>query len=334
LLCSSEENKEMFLKYVKHFDTSNNIYFDKYKSHPAPNLRPGKDRINWEYLSKYSANISYLEENENKIDWILLSYNKNAVRLQLKRPKKLNWKIVSEYTNSWDLLENNKELIKWDYIIKNKNKDVIQFVKENISLVKDPYFDKIYDEEVLSMILKMRCNINYYETNNKYGNSNIYYNKNKNVIKHLIENAINRMTSYEIICGVLPILLYNDSASTILMDYKKWINTSFDEFKKDERYNSNHHTIKINEFIRLLNDDAFVNYVKEMNDNYSIYSLMYKYDNNINYGWWMCHQLNIITYNYEEIREYYGDLNKEIIERYFRPANLEYLIENGEIELD
>jgi hypothetical protein len=334
----------MFLKYVKHYNKSRNKYFNEYISHPDLNFIfiLEKDQINWNYLSTYSTNILHLEENEDKINWFFLSYNNNAVRLQIRYPEKLNWSIVSEYTDSLDLLENNKELIDWEYIIRNKNKDVIKYVKENISkscIKNSPLhlnYKYIYDEEVLSIILKMRYNINYYETNNKYGYtfSNIYYNENKSVIKHLIENATNRMTSYEIICGVLPLLLCNKCASTILMDYKKWINTSFDEFKKDERNKFPYNVKTVDEFIRLLNDDAFVNYVKEMNDNYSIYSLMYKYDNNVKYDAWECSLLNIITYDYEKIREYYRDLNKEVIEWYFRPVKLDYLIENREIELD
>ena len=72
--------------------------------------------------------IKILEQNWNRINWYILSFNENAIHL-LKDYDKINWSFLSKNKNAIELLEANLDKINWNYLSMNKN--AIHLLKEN-----------------------------------------------------------------------------------------------------------------------------------------------------------------------------------------------------------
>ena len=66
-----------------------------------------------------------------KLDWDLLSRNKNAIDLLRKYPDKINWTMLSGNPNAFELLIENPEKINWDYFASNQNPLVIPVLIAN-----------------------------------------------------------------------------------------------------------------------------------------------------------------------------------------------------------
>jgi len=58
-------------------------------------------------LSSHCLAIELLKANPNKIDWDMLSINKNAIKLLKENPEKINWDILSINKNAIELLKAN-----------------------------------------------------------------------------------------------------------------------------------------------------------------------------------------------------------------------------------
>ena len=71
------------------------------------------DKIDWMYLSKNPNAIHLLEKNPKRIDWIWLSKNPNAIHLLEANPDKIHWRCLSENPNAIHLLEKNPDKICW-----------------------------------------------------------------------------------------------------------------------------------------------------------------------------------------------------------------------------
>ncbi len=80
-----------------------------------------ESRINWHLLSKNKNAIDLLEDNLNKIDWNELSLNQNAIDLLEKNLDKINWNYLSINPNAIHLLEANPDKINWHLLSGNHN---------------------------------------------------------------------------------------------------------------------------------------------------------------------------------------------------------------------
>jgi len=74
------------------------------------------NKLNWIELSANPNAIELLEENPKKIDWTYLSLNPNAIELLKENPEKIDWTELSLNPNAIELLTQN-----FDKIISSKS---------------------------------------------------------------------------------------------------------------------------------------------------------------------------------------------------------------------
>ena len=75
------------------------------------------DKLDWYGLLSTNPNaIHLLEQNINKIDWMLLSNNPNAIHLLEKNMEKIDWRQLSYNPNAIHLLEQNMDKIDWIFV--------------------------------------------------------------------------------------------------------------------------------------------------------------------------------------------------------------------------
>ena len=79
------------------------------------------NKIDWLWLSKNSNAIELLKENQDKIYWERLSSNPNAIKLLKENQDKIDWRNLSLNPNAIDLLKENQDKICWWYFAKNPN---------------------------------------------------------------------------------------------------------------------------------------------------------------------------------------------------------------------
>ena len=91
--------------------------------------------INWVNISKNSAAIDLLKDNQDKIDWDNLSFNNSsgAIDLLKMNPDKINWANLSHNTNpsAIDLLKMNPDKINWWGLAENTSPGAIELLKAN-----------------------------------------------------------------------------------------------------------------------------------------------------------------------------------------------------------
>ena len=84
-------------------------------------LKENQNKIDWDMLSKNPNAIELLKKNQDKINWIILSLNPNAIELLKENQDKINWEILSFNPNVIELLKENQDKINWGYLSKNPN---------------------------------------------------------------------------------------------------------------------------------------------------------------------------------------------------------------------
>jgi hypothetical protein len=72
-----------------------------------------------------------LEENQDKIQWQILSKNRNAINLIKKNLDKANWFVLSQNENALSILLENRNKIDWRSLSKNPNPMAIELLKQN-----------------------------------------------------------------------------------------------------------------------------------------------------------------------------------------------------------
>ena len=77
------------------------------------------EKLDWDILSGNKNAIKLLERNEDKIDWYNLSVNPNAIHLLQKNPDKINWLFLSLNPKAIHLLEANPDKINWAHLSGN-----------------------------------------------------------------------------------------------------------------------------------------------------------------------------------------------------------------------
>jgi len=79
------------------------------------------NKIRWLFLSNNPNAIKILEENIDKIVWTALSNNLGAIYLLEANPNRIDWEVLSGNPNAINLLEANKDKINWEVLSRNPN---------------------------------------------------------------------------------------------------------------------------------------------------------------------------------------------------------------------
>jgi hypothetical protein len=79
-------------------------------------------------ILKYSNEYVLLDWIDiNKLDWIYLSNNLNAIDLLKQNQNKINWDKLSKNPNAIELLKKNQNKINWNYLSMNPNIFVLRY---------------------------------------------------------------------------------------------------------------------------------------------------------------------------------------------------------------
>lgn len=98
-----------------------------------PLLKQNMDKINWQKISANShpEAVKILEQNKDKIDYMFLSENKNAIHLIEENLSKCNWGHLCWNENAIHILEKNQHKIQWIPFSQNTSPRAIQLCLEN-----------------------------------------------------------------------------------------------------------------------------------------------------------------------------------------------------------
>ena len=101
------------------------------------------DKLDWVELSKNPNAIHLLEQNPDKICWKHLSRNPNAVFLLEENQDKIDWAMLSRNPHALSILEINKARINWagflegDRIKSIAGAHAISFLERNLDKLKE-----------------------------------------------------------------------------------------------------------------------------------------------------------------------------------------------------
>lgn len=79
------------------------------------------NKINWMYLSNNQNAIKILEANQSKIVWSALSNNPKAIKILEDNQEKIVWEVLSSNPEAIKLLKANPQKIVWDRLARNTN---------------------------------------------------------------------------------------------------------------------------------------------------------------------------------------------------------------------
>ena len=105
------------------------------------------DKLDWSILSRNKNAIHLLENNFDKINWCNLSLNLSAIHILEKNIDKINWYYLSRNKNAIDLLKNNMDKIDFGNLSYNQNIFTYDYSK-----IKEHMMNTIY-EELISTVL-------------------------------------------------------------------------------------------------------------------------------------------------------------------------------------
>jgi hypothetical protein len=111
------------------------------------------DKLNWINLSLNPNAIKLLENNPEKIDWCNLSLNPNAIKLLEKNQDKIEWYYLSKNKNAIKLLKDNPEKIEWNFLASNPSIFELDYEKMRINNL-DMYEDIIKEVMKPSRVFK------------------------------------------------------------------------------------------------------------------------------------------------------------------------------------
>ena len=100
-------------------------------------LEENEELIDWGYISSNENPkvLNILKKNIFKVYWRALSGNPVAIELLEQYPEKINWSTISRNPNAIHLLKQNIDKIDWNQIIYNNNQEVIDILKPNLDKV-------------------------------------------------------------------------------------------------------------------------------------------------------------------------------------------------------
>jgi len=105
------------------------------------------DKVFWICLSYNPNAIHILEKNLDKVCWGHLYSNPNAIHLLEKNLDKVDWKLLSRNPNAIHLLEKNLDKVDWEKLSSNPN----IFVDEYEQACRD-YFKQYVAEELTKLM--------------------------------------------------------------------------------------------------------------------------------------------------------------------------------------
>ena len=95
-----------------------------------------EDKLNWIGLSKNPNALHLLEQNPDKIFWHSLSQNPNAIHLLEKHLDEIDWENLSGNPNALHMLEANSNKIAWWRLSMNPSIFEIDTKQTQIHLIK------------------------------------------------------------------------------------------------------------------------------------------------------------------------------------------------------
>ncbi len=129
-ICRNPAAKSLILQNKNridwHYLACNNYYNhpDEFRDIISSNL----DKIDPNILSCIPDAVQFLEFD--KINWVELSANHNAVHLLEKYPEKIDWSGISVNSKAIHILEKNINKIKWNMIYHNKNPGIFRLIEK------------------------------------------------------------------------------------------------------------------------------------------------------------------------------------------------------------
>ena len=112
--------------------------------------------------------------DKDKLNWMMLSANPNAIDLLKENPDEIDWDFLSRNPNAIDLLETNQDKINWVELCNNPSAiDLIEKqIKYENSLTKEEYNDLYFEDKInwsqlclnpnaIHLLLKNKAKINW-----------------------------------------------------------------------------------------------------------------------------------------------------------------------------
>jgi ribosomal protein L24E len=251
--------------------------------------------------------------NLNKINWIELSANPNAVEFLKENPEKIDWSYLSLNPNAIEFLKENPDKIDWSYLSLNPN--AIEFLKENPE--KIDWTELSLNSNAIKLLKKNPEKINW-----------IYLSQNENAIE-LLTNNQDKIDWSNLCLNPNAIELLRNNKNKI--DYNVIRNNEnyYEIFPEKREYDEN--------IIRLLYENITINYnnknVYFNSDNCEDMELMEKNQHKIEWDL-LAKNPYIFSYDYDEIKNKFQELGQEIIEKALHPKRmLRLMTEYGEDEI-
>jgi hypothetical protein len=169
-------------------------------------LNENLNKINWTVLSFNNGALPILNENIDKIDWFSLSLQPFAIDILTKHTDKINWDTLSLNEHAIPLLKQNIDKINWSAIMFNKNgAEIIEKYIDNIIWTNWIFYSELKyylnDLDDLTYVYGSEYNLTYMELtsqleeNYKY---NLNYFNKCFVYKDLINIRDNEIINYSI----------------------------------------------------------------------------------------------------------------------------------------
>ncbi len=100
--------------------------------------------------------IHLLKENQQKIDWIMLSCNENAMDLIMENMDKINFALLSANKNSISVLKKHMSKISWDILGENENIFVYDYekMKARLAIFKEELLEVVFHPDRICNLLK------------------------------------------------------------------------------------------------------------------------------------------------------------------------------------
>jgi len=116
-----------------------------------------EDKLNWMWLSLNPNAIHLLEQNPDKIDWIHLSENPNAIHILEQNPDKIHWISLSENPNAIHMVEKNLDRISWGCLSSNPSIFELDYnaLKERCSLYKWELLEVVFHPSRIEKYIEM-----------------------------------------------------------------------------------------------------------------------------------------------------------------------------------
>jgi hypothetical protein len=110
---SSNQNPKAIKLLKERVEYENSLSNEEY--------RKLSNKVNWLFLSNNPNAIKILKENIDKIVWTALSNNLGAIHLLEENQDKIDWATLSGNPEAMNLLEANQDKIDWEVLIRNPN---------------------------------------------------------------------------------------------------------------------------------------------------------------------------------------------------------------------